>query len=427
MTTNVDRPDHLDLERNHVGADHGAGRGPQHDDASTAPCTASRSRPASPSATRRAPRAAAAPTRRWPRPGTARPSPTCTRRSLPGSAIALFNGLSCVSAHSCAVVGGGYTGDTGNSLARLRRSVERQDLDRHQVERPQGRHHRGAERRVLHLSRPLHRRRRPRHRQVRRARGARLERQQVDGAQGGRPGTGKAAAFEAISCPVNGKCVTTGATGKADWLHGHRRSPATGTAAHGSTARCSRPLPLDRQLSRSYLQNGCVVPLTGEATHPFCVPGGVSCTRAGRREARPRALPEVEQRSLSVYDALAGGGEGSSLMASQTAKKSDLDAEIAFLTRALKAPALPGSATDHSSRLRATAGYVGWLLHQGQSGYSHCGAIRPAGFPRQSGCCGRAGGWCSTPSASWPPCAVGNRPGQPAGYCSARSGWHARW
>jgi hypothetical protein len=34
------------------------------------------------------------------------------------------------------------------------------------------------------------------------------------------PGTGKAAAFEAISCPVNGKCVTTGLTGKADWSTG---------------------------------------------------------------------------------------------------------------------------------------------------------------------------------------------------------------
>ena len=30
------------------------------------------------------------------------------------------------------------------------------------------------------------------------------------------PGAGKAAAFEDVSCPVNGKCVTTGVTGKAD-------------------------------------------------------------------------------------------------------------------------------------------------------------------------------------------------------------------
>jgi hypothetical protein len=29
------------------------------------------------------------------------------------------------------------------------------------------------------------------------------------------PGTGKAADFAGISCPVNGKCLTTGGTGKA--------------------------------------------------------------------------------------------------------------------------------------------------------------------------------------------------------------------
>ena len=39
------------------------------------------------------------------------------------------------------------------------------------------------------------------------------------------PGTGKAAAFEAISCPVNGKCLTTGVEGKADG--------STGTAIAG--------------------------------------------------------------------------------------------------------------------------------------------------------------------------------------------------
>jgi hypothetical protein len=30
------------------------------------------------------------------------------------------------------------------------------------------------------------------------------------------PGAGKAAYFAGISCPVNGKCLTTGATGKAN-------------------------------------------------------------------------------------------------------------------------------------------------------------------------------------------------------------------
>lgn len=39
------------------------------------------------------------------------------------------------------------------------------------------------------------------------------------------PGAGKAAAFAAISCPVNGQCVTTGAIGKAD---GSTGSPVAG-------------------------------------------------------------------------------------------------------------------------------------------------------------------------------------------------------
>jgi hypothetical protein len=39
------------------------------------------------------------------------------------------------------------------------------------------------------------------------------------------PGAGKAAAFEAISCPANGKCITTAATGKPDY--------STGTAIVG--------------------------------------------------------------------------------------------------------------------------------------------------------------------------------------------------
>ena len=34
------------------------------------------------------------------------------------------------------------------------------------------------------------------------------------------PGTGKAAAFEAVSCPVSGKCMTTGTTGEADYSTG---------------------------------------------------------------------------------------------------------------------------------------------------------------------------------------------------------------
>jgi hypothetical protein len=39
------------------------------------------------------------------------------------------------------------------------------------------------------------------------------------------PGTGKVADFEGISCPVNGKCVTTGAVGKAS---GSTASPIAG-------------------------------------------------------------------------------------------------------------------------------------------------------------------------------------------------------
>jgi SAM-dependent methyltransferase len=56
-----------------------------------------------------------------------------------------------------------------------------------------------------------------------------------------------------------------------------------------------------------------------------------------------------------------------------------------------------------------------------------CGATRPAGFPRLPGCCGQEGGRCSTPLASWPPCAVRNRPGLPAGNCCAHSGRYAGW
>jgi hypothetical protein len=53
--------------------------------------------------------------------------------------------------------------------------------------------------------------------------------------------------------------------------------------------------------------------------------------------------PEVEQRSLDVYDALAGGDGRGCVMAGQPAaarKARDPEAEMAFLTRALKAPTL---------------------------------------------------------------------------------------
>lgn len=56
-----------------------------------------------------------------------------------------------------------------------------------------------------------------------------------------------------------------------------------------------------------------------------------------------------------------------------------------------------------------------------------CGATRPAGYPRRPGCCGRAGGWSSTPPACWPPCAVPNRLGPPAANCCARSVRPAGW
>ena len=255
-----------------------SGRGPRCPtrtptrDRSTPACTASRSPPAWSSATRRTSRAAAAPTRRWPRPGTATRSPTCRRRCPPGSAtrcstacpasrraaapwsaagtpdstgtdslafaevwngktwtvtkwggpkgdtVAELIGVSCTSAVRCIAVGAHGTAKAGAPAALAWT---------------------GSKWTVLKVA---------------------------------GPGAGKAAVFEGVSCPVNGKCVATGRTGKAD---GSTATPIAGYW-NGSTWKYGPmlpPLPLERWLTRSYIQNGCVVPAIREATHPFCVLG----------------------------------------------------------------------------------------------------------------------------------------------------------
>ena len=149
-----------------------------------------------------------------------------------------------------------------------------------------------------------------------------------------------------------------------------------------------------------------------------------TASTAGSRAAQPERLRRAGRRR-----------RGSSLMASQTAKKSDLDAEIAFLTRALKAPALPGSATDHSSRLRATAGYVGWLFIRGKvvtatvvrsgplgsRGSPAAAAGRAAGVPhhQRPGRRVRSGTARASPPGTAPPAAGGTPAGNRRGEWSS--------
>ena len=144
--------------------------------------------------------------------GLAAPQPS--RISMP-----MFNGLSCVSAHSCAVVGSGnsstgvpspgfeevwngktwtvskWSGPKGDIQAELTdvsctsavRCIAVGDHGTAKSGSPAALAWNGSKWTVLKVA---------------------------------GPGAGKAAAFEAISCPVNGKCVTTGMTGKADFSTG---------------------------------------------------------------------------------------------------------------------------------------------------------------------------------------------------------------
>ena len=91
-------------------------------------------------------------------------------------------------------------------------------------------------------------------------------------------------------------------------------------------------------------------------------PDHVAAARTLRRERvavlRPVAEPEVEQRGLADYDtalgtrrATAGWRDGHRGTAAKTAR--DLSAEVAFLTRALKAPTLRESVARLAERARA--------------------------------------------------------------------------
>ena len=210
---------HLDLERHQVGADHGARRGPEHDDAVHRPALllphllrGHRRLDGHHEQQRQQ-------TRRWPRPGTAPRSPTWPRRRPPGSPTRCST--ACPASRRAAV-------PWSAPGARTARELTRSLSPRCGTARP-GRSRSGAAPRatprrtcwrLLHLGGPLHRRRRARHGQDGRPRGARLDRQQVDGAQGGRPRRGQGGRLRGRQLPGQRQVRDHRRTGKADMSTG---------------------------------------------------------------------------------------------------------------------------------------------------------------------------------------------------------------
>jgi hypothetical protein len=142
-----------------------------------------------------------------------------------GVSMAVFNGLSCVSAHSCAVVGDGYNGNTGFSSPAFAEVWNGKTWTVTKWSGPKG--DTIAELNDVSCASAVRCIAVGDHGTAKSGTPAAL------GWNGSKwtvlkvagPGTGKAAAFEAVSCPVNGKCVTTGVEGKAD--------DSTGTAIAG--------------------------------------------------------------------------------------------------------------------------------------------------------------------------------------------------
>ena len=137
-----------------------------------------------------------------------------------GVSMAVFNGLSCVSARSCVVVGSGYTGSAGTPSRAFAEVWNGKTWTVTKWSGPKG----DTQAELLDVSCTSavrciavggHGTPKAGAPAALAWTGSKWTVLKVAG-----PGQGKAAAFEAISCPVNGKCITTGVTGKADFSVG---------------------------------------------------------------------------------------------------------------------------------------------------------------------------------------------------------------
>ena len=137
-----------------------------------------------------------------------------------GVRAAAFNGLSCVSARSCAVAGSGYTGNSGTPSPAFAEVWNGKTWTVTKWSGPKGDTQAeltgvsctSAARCIAVGDHGTDKSGTP---AALAWNGSKWTLLTVTG-----PGTGKAAAFEAVSCPPNGTCITTGVTGKPDYTTG---------------------------------------------------------------------------------------------------------------------------------------------------------------------------------------------------------------